>query len=311
MKKNIGLIIALLMCFLLVGCGHQHTWVDATCTTPKTCSECGETEGNALGHTWVAATCTEPKTCSVCGATEGEPLGHDAPGLTCTEDAVCNRCGKTITAPGHTWVDATCTEPKTCSVCGITEGEPLGHDTDNGVCSRCGLEVYKTVYGSGDDVISGITTGDGVYRIHFTHEGWSNYIVKSYDAKNQRDLLVNEIGNYEGYQFLEGVSPFSFEIEADGNWSYTIERIATTSETAFSGRGDYVTGMFSVPSGAWQFTHDGSSNFIVKALTTKGFDLLINEIGAYDGKKMLTVPSSSNVLFIIIADGNWTAKPVD
>ena len=128
MKKNIGLIIALLMCFLLVGCGHQHTWVDATCTTPKTCSECGETEGNALGHTWVAATCTEPKTCSVCGATEGEPLGHDAPGLTCTEDAVCNRCGKTITAPGHTWVDATCTEPKTCSVCGETEGDPLGHD---------------------------------------------------------------------------------------------------------------------------------------------------------------------------------------
>lgn len=53
-----------------------HTWTDATCTTPKTCSVCGATEGSALGHTWIAATCTTPKTCSVCSATEGDSLGH-------------------------------------------------------------------------------------------------------------------------------------------------------------------------------------------------------------------------------------------
>ena len=28
----------------------EHTWNDATCTAPKTCSVCGETEGSALGH---------------------------------------------------------------------------------------------------------------------------------------------------------------------------------------------------------------------------------------------------------------------
>lgn len=53
-----------------------HTWVDATCTEPKTCSVCNATEGEANGHSWVDATCTEPKTCSVCNATEGEANGH-------------------------------------------------------------------------------------------------------------------------------------------------------------------------------------------------------------------------------------------
>lgn len=50
---------------------HTHKWVDATCTEPKTCSECGATEGDPLGHDWKDATATEPKTCSRCGATEG------------------------------------------------------------------------------------------------------------------------------------------------------------------------------------------------------------------------------------------------
>ena len=51
-----------------------HTWVDATCDTPKTCSVCGKIEGEALGHTWVDATTEAPKTCSVCGKTEGDKL---------------------------------------------------------------------------------------------------------------------------------------------------------------------------------------------------------------------------------------------
>lgn len=29
---------------------HTHTWSEATCTSPKTCTTCGATEGSALGH---------------------------------------------------------------------------------------------------------------------------------------------------------------------------------------------------------------------------------------------------------------------
>ena len=74
---------------LLTAC-HKHDWAEATCTEPKTCLSCGETEGEALGHTWKEATCIEPKTCSTCGKTEGEALGHEVVG------GICERCGETV-----------------------------------------------------------------------------------------------------------------------------------------------------------------------------------------------------------------------
>lgn len=82
----------------------SHSYKDATCTAPKTCTKCGATEGGTAEHSWSAATCTAPKTCSKCGATEGS-------------------------ATGHTWKDATYTNPKTCTVCHATEGSPLARET--------------------------------------------------------------------------------------------------------------------------------------------------------------------------------------
>ena len=35
----------------------SHSWEVATCTAPKTCSKCGETDGNALGHTTSIGVC--------------------------------------------------------------------------------------------------------------------------------------------------------------------------------------------------------------------------------------------------------------
>ncbi len=79
MKKYAILVLCLLICLsLLAGCACEHTWMEADCVTSKTCSACGETEGEPLGHTWVEADCLTAKTCSTCGAVEGEPLGHTA-----------------------------------------------------------------------------------------------------------------------------------------------------------------------------------------------------------------------------------------
>ena len=103
-------------------CGHSyqmdlpktyHTFADATCTEPKTCTVCGATEGAANGHKWTDATCTQPKTCTVCAATEGA-------------------------ANGHKWTDATCQAPKTCSICGATEGTAAAHNYQNNACIYCG-----------------------------------------------------------------------------------------------------------------------------------------------------------------------------
>ena len=44
---------------------HVHKWADATCTAPKTCSVCGETEGDVLPHTYANDYDAD---CDVCGA---------------------------------------------------------------------------------------------------------------------------------------------------------------------------------------------------------------------------------------------------
>lgn len=138
MKKRCLLFLGALLVFcMLAGCECKHEWAEATCTEPKTCTKCGETEGEALGHTWIDATCTEPKTCSVCGATEGDPAGHDWADATCTEPKTCTVCGETEgKALGHDWVPADCTNPKTCSRCKETEGQALGHKWDPATCTE-------------------------------------------------------------------------------------------------------------------------------------------------------------------------------
>ncbi len=126
-KLFIGLL-SMALVLLLAGCGCEHEWLVATCSAPKTCQLCGETEGEVLPHTWLDATCTEAKTCSVCKVTEGEPLGHTWQEATCTTVKTCTVCQITEGEPlGHTWQEATCSAPKTCSSCKLTEGDPADH----------------------------------------------------------------------------------------------------------------------------------------------------------------------------------------
>lgn len=305
------LFVFLLSTILFSGCSmHEHEWSEATCTTLKTCNICDATEGELLSHTFKPATCSNPKTCEVCGKTDGDALGHDNSNVTCTTDAPCIRCNQIINAPGHKWSSATCTESQKCTVCNELTGQALGHTTSNGVCTRCGYEIYETVTGKGDDVISNISIGDGVYRIHFTHSGRSNFSIWAYDSNGDRDLLVNDIGKYDGYVFFDGISPYSFEITADGTWTYTIEKLSKTSETSFSGRGDFVTPICSLSKKTWQFTHNGKSNFSIWVYTNDGRDLLVNEIGNYDGKKIIDFSVGDNAFFVIHADGNWSINPV-
>lgn len=98
---------------------HTHTFADATCTTPKTCTECGATEGETLEHTYKAATCKVPKTCTICGHTEGATVAHS-------------------------YKDATCDDAKKCKTCGKTEGFALGHSTRLGKCNRCNTLQGRT-----------------------------------------------------------------------------------------------------------------------------------------------------------------------
>ena len=128
-RRLLSGVLAVMLLLLLAGCGCEHVWLAATCTAPRTCELCGETQDEPLGHTWQDATCTEAKTCSVCKATEGEPLGHTWQDATCTEVKTCTVCKTTEGEPlGHTWQEATTEAPQTCEVCALTEGEKLVTD---------------------------------------------------------------------------------------------------------------------------------------------------------------------------------------
>lgn len=127
----------------------SHTYKDATCTAPKTCTKCGATSGSALPHTWKAATCTEPETCTVCGATDTPALGHNYSAATCITPATCSDCGATSgDVAEHRWKEATCTAPATCSVCNKTSGRARGHIMDGTVCEECNHTDFSAFAGT-------------------------------------------------------------------------------------------------------------------------------------------------------------------
>ena len=78
-----------------------HDWVDATCTTPKTCSRCDATEGNALGHdfadVWSSDASGHWHACSRCDAKDGEATHTpDREAATETDPIKCTECGYEI-----------------------------------------------------------------------------------------------------------------------------------------------------------------------------------------------------------------------
>ena len=71
MKKFICIVVVFVLLLSFSSCGCDHAWTAATCTEPKTCEKCGETEGATKSHSWIDATCVSPKTCEECGKTQG------------------------------------------------------------------------------------------------------------------------------------------------------------------------------------------------------------------------------------------------
>lgn len=288
----------------------RHSFEGGDCVTAATCIKCGEIGDAPAGHKFVGGDCQTEKLCSACGAT-GELGSHEYSGRDCTTSGVCAICGAEQEPLGHAMKEATCTEPSTCIRCGYSEGDALGHE-GQGFCVRCRIEMPIKGSGKGDAVVKDITILEsGIYVLHMTHSGRRNFIVHSFDAYGDEELLINTIGKYDGTVWLLGESPLMFNIEADGKWEYEIKRLEKTDDTHFSGSGDFVTNIFSTRSGAqvWHFSYSGDGNFIVRLFTTDGLDYIINEIGDYDADQIITIPAGSNAFFIIKADGEWEIYP--
>ncbi len=243
---------------------------------------------------------------------------------TCTKDGVktftCSSCKDSYTesiSAGHKWNDATCTTPKTCSVCKTTQGEAIGHTTENGICSRCNILIFKPlVYsGNGDKIITNINLNKGLYKVSLTHVGKSNFIVVSYDGDGTRkSSLSNEIGTYSGSVIIDyALSGGYLEIKADGNWTITIETIQSIGTSNIKGHGDCVSHFFELPKGAQvvSLSYSGKSNFVVVVYDNTGrrYSSLANETGNYSGEVIFNGGDPNKKYCIeVTASGEWTVN---
>ena len=170
MRKIFTLLMALPLVLAITGCSCKHEWTDATCQLPKTCTLCGETEGEPLPHNWIDATCTAPKTCTLCAATEGE-------------------------APGHSWVDATCETARTCSLCAASEGDALGHTFGQWTCTGEQFLYPCTVCGKERSLTPEefcIRHLAGTQKLsHFTEQELGETITIHEDGTVELDLKLN------------------------------------------------------------------------------------------------------------------------
>lgn len=231
MKKTVLLLILILVCALTFGlaaCGEggdlqapvdssqgsvdggdsaacEHQWQAATCLTPKTCSLCGETEGEALGHQWQNATCLAPKTCSLCGETEGEALEH--------------------VFAEYTIVDPTCTQEGTktgeCTLCHSVETldtyKALGHRLIHGNCTRCGADQ--------NNVFVAIEKNDSYGISEKISQAWTYYsaaikIVRNDERKfdSYYTYMLRELSDMENYssfaQYRWTTEEYSYPVTA-------------------------------------------------------------------------------------------------
>lgn len=175
MKRKLAIVtLIILMVGILSGC-CSHVWYAATCTAPKTCQECGETEGEALGHTWVEATCLTAKTCSTCKETEGEALGHQ-------------------------WEEATTEAPKTCTVCGQTDGEKINTDP------RFTTAATKDFQGKW--TCEAVFTGEMLGTTGYLDEVPATL---HYHFKNNGDMSAT-VEIHDQFAFLDGVKKMMLDI---------------------------------------------------------------------------------------------------
>lgn len=163
--------------------------------------------------------------------------------------------------------------------------------------------------GRGDDVVR-LDKPDVPAIVTLTHSGSSNFVVTNYDGSgNQIDLLVNEIGSYEGTRPLDfGASELTerLEIQADGSWTVLVEPISAAipirvPASNTTGQGDMVLLLSGSDPDTAEISHSGESNFVVQAYGNSR-RLLVNEIGNYSGTVIM--PQDTLVLEVV-ADGRW------
>jgi len=173
-----------------------------------------------------------------------------------------------------------------------------------------------TLSGTGQEATSKFSLEKGLSIFRMSHDGDSNFAIWLLDDEGDNvELLVNDIGSFDGSKAV-GIKKHGdhlLDISADGRWAITIEQPRPSSAPSvpktLKGKGQQASETFSLDNGLARFemTHDGDSNFGVWLLDDEGdnVELLVNEIGDFDGSKAVSIRKGGIYLLDISADGNW------
>jgi len=171
--------------------------------------------------------------------------------------------------------------------------------------------------GTSQQATQKFTLENGLSIFKMTHTGTSNFAINLMDSNGQNvELLVNEIGNFDGTKAV-GVAKrgeYILDVSANGKWTVKIEQPRpTTSESkpeTFTGTGQQASPFIKLDKGLTTFklNHTGKSNFAVVLMDKNGNSegLLVNEIGAFNGSKAVGIDKSGIYILDVSADGNWT-----
>jgi hypothetical protein len=175
--------------------------------------------------------------------------------------------------------------------------------------------------GTGKQLTDPVQINEGLAIITLKHNGSSNFAVwlDGQATADHVDLLVNEIGSWQGSRAtsIPESGKYLFEVDADGPWSIEISQPTPLNASVvgsphdFSGTGTQALYFLKVGSGIHKVaaTHNGSANFAVIAYSSDASSrqLLFNEIGAVNSSVALRIGSGgAYVVFDVEADGDWT-----
>ena len=168
------------------------------------CKLCFQTDGTIHMHDWKEATCTSPKTCTGCGLSEGFPLNHVTTDGPCDESRSCINCGLVIEAPSHYYDSYT--DPD-CNYCGRNRYV---------ACGGTGIDMILTSIEGGDFSLKNDEGGLSLSLVQFfMAEGISywEYIITTPEA-GQYEVILGQEGSEEtldmtlyvyDHEFYEGI----------------------------------------------------------------------------------------------------------
>lgn len=168
--------------------------------------------------------------------------------------------------------------------------------------------------GTGSKLVN-FKAGGGLTVFTLTHEGRANFVVQ-YGVGDTQNLLVNEIGNYQGSKAVGlPVGTYTLDIATRGKWSVDIDQSVPTEAPLppkeLEGEGAAASEFFSLKAGPAKFriTYKGAGLFAPQLINSADgaiITLLANELSDFTGEKTVEIATDGIYLVDVTAAGPWT-----